>query len=128
MNQLDQVTQKNVAMFEETMAATQTVTAEANTLVGVTGRFQCNRIAPVAPAPAEEVAPSPTGKEHEPTVTTEAAAEAVSKHPRTDRAARKPVAASISGNLALSKTELPGSAASSHTTLSVPTTRTLSCA
>ncbi|NNE78886.1 MAG: HAMP domain-containing protein [Silicimonas sp.] len=43
MSQLDQVTQKNVAMFEETMAASQTVTAEANSLVGITRRFECNR-------------------------------------------------------------------------------------
>ncbi len=62
MNQLDQVTQRNAAMFEETMAATQTVTAEANTLVGVTSRFDCNRGARVkaasAPAPTFESARS----------------------------------------------------------------------
>lgn len=45
MDQLDQVTQRNVAMFEETMAATQTVQSEASTLVGVTSRFECNRVA-----------------------------------------------------------------------------------
>ena len=68
MNQLDQVTQKNVAMFEETMAATQTVTAEANTLVGVTSRFECNRAsnAPISKAPtptfetARSARPAPT--------------------------------------------------------------------
>ncbi len=45
MNQLDQVTQKNVAMFEETMAATQSLTAEANGLVTVTRRFDCSNTA-----------------------------------------------------------------------------------
>lgn len=42
MNQLDQVTQKNVAMFEETMAAAQSLTAEADGLVTVTRRFDCS--------------------------------------------------------------------------------------
>ncbi len=42
MNQLDQVTQKNVAMFEETTAASQTMTSEANALVAVTQRFDCS--------------------------------------------------------------------------------------
>ena len=46
MAQLDQVTQRNVAMFEETKAATETVRSEANTLVGVTGEFECNRPSP----------------------------------------------------------------------------------
>ena len=41
MNQLDQVTQKNVAMFEETMAASQSLTSEADGLVTVTRRFEC---------------------------------------------------------------------------------------
>lgn len=52
MNQLDQVTQKNVAMFEETMAASQTVTAEANSLVGITSQFDSNRAS--KPAAARE--------------------------------------------------------------------------
>lgn len=40
MNSLDQVTQKNVAMFEETTAASHTLKNEANILVDVTGRFR----------------------------------------------------------------------------------------
>jgi methyl-accepting chemotaxis protein len=43
MNRLDQVTQKNVAMFEETTAASHTMTSEANSLVDVTGRFTTTR-------------------------------------------------------------------------------------
>ncbi|MEM9970232.1 MAG: methyl-accepting chemotaxis protein [Pseudomonadota bacterium] len=39
ISHLDQVTQQNVAMFEETTAATHTLTAEANQLVGATQRF-----------------------------------------------------------------------------------------
>ena len=40
MNRLDQVTQKNVAMFEETTAASHTMTSEAHSLVEVTKRFK----------------------------------------------------------------------------------------
>lgn len=40
MNSLDQVTQKNVAMFEETTAASQKMTEEAKTLVSVTESFK----------------------------------------------------------------------------------------
>lgn len=46
MNRLDQVTQKNVAMFEETTAASHTMTGEANTLVEVTGRFKTSASSP----------------------------------------------------------------------------------
>lgn len=63
MNRLDQVTQKNVAMFEETTAASHTMKKEANTLVDVTGRFRASksaaqrrpetRISPQTPATAE---------------------------------------------------------------------------
>ncbi len=42
MNQLDQVTQKNVAMFEETMASSKLMTTEATSLVSITHRFQCS--------------------------------------------------------------------------------------
>ena len=42
MNQLDQVTQKNVAMFEETMASSKLMTTEATSLVSITNRFQCS--------------------------------------------------------------------------------------
>jgi len=40
ISQLDQVTQQNVAMFEETTAATHTLTAEASALVATTSRFR----------------------------------------------------------------------------------------
>ena len=40
ISQLDQVTQQNVAMFEETTAATHTLTAEATALVTITGKFR----------------------------------------------------------------------------------------
>jgi len=42
MNQLDQVTQKNVAMFEETTAASQTMNSEATSLVAITKKFDCS--------------------------------------------------------------------------------------
>ncbi|SMX23866.1 methyl-accepting chemotaxis protein [Boseongicola aestuarii] len=51
ISQLDQVTQQNVAMFEETTAATHTLTAEANALVATTGRF---RITGSAAAPRQQ--------------------------------------------------------------------------
>lgn len=51
MNRLDQVTQKNVAMFEETTAASHTLTREANTLVSVTGNFRTTtRRSPAKPS------------------------------------------------------------------------------
>ena len=65
MNQLDQVTQKNVAMFEETMAATKTVTTEANALVGITSRFACNRTLPPHDETAPEKEPEIPGVESE---------------------------------------------------------------
>jgi methyl-accepting chemotaxis protein len=40
MNQLDQVTQQNAAMFEETTAASHALTREAETLTRTMGRFQ----------------------------------------------------------------------------------------
>ena len=55
MNQLDQVTQKNVAMFEETTAASHTMTSEANALVETTRAFTTS--AEIAPAPARSIAP-----------------------------------------------------------------------
>ena len=55
MNQLDQVTQQNAAMFEETTAASHALTREAETLTQTTGRF---RIDSARPAPANLVSPS----------------------------------------------------------------------
>ncbi|WP_413719657.1 methyl-accepting chemotaxis protein [Silicimonas sp. MF1-12-2] len=54
MNRLDQVTQKNVAMFEETTAASHTMTTEANNLVETTDRFRISRSSTVQ-GPARKV-------------------------------------------------------------------------
>ena len=55
MNQLDQVTQKNVAMFEETTAASKTMTAEANALVGITRKFATSSKSDIQPMQLETV-------------------------------------------------------------------------
>ena len=73
MNRLDQVTQKNVAMFEETTAASRTMTSEANALVEVTNRFNTSRPAatarsmpPATPRADRGTAPSADAKTPEP--------------------------------------------------------------
>ncbi|MEJ2020410.1 MAG: chemotaxis protein, partial [Maritimibacter sp.] len=43
MNQLDQVTQQNAAMFEETTAASHALTREAETLTQTMSRFQTGK-------------------------------------------------------------------------------------
>ena len=58
MNQLDQVTQRNVAMFEETMASSKSMTAEATSLVSITNRFQCSGPRDGAPKAAPSSASS----------------------------------------------------------------------
>lgn len=69
MNQLDQVTQQNAAMFEETNAASQALSSEADTLKLTVGRFNvgqpANSGAPaqVAPAPAQAAAMGPHDKD-----------------------------------------------------------------
>ncbi len=50
ISQLDQVTQQNVAMFEETTAATHTLTSEANTLVKATANFRTTGSGAARPA------------------------------------------------------------------------------
>ena len=65
MNLLDQVTQKNVAMFEETTAASHTMKNEANTLVEVTSRFRASRdavrdVTPKASTFLETRSPAPS--------------------------------------------------------------------
>lgn len=64
INELDQVTQKNVAMFEETAAASQNMTSEANELVDATKRFTTSGPAEAPAAanasePPVETAPPP---------------------------------------------------------------------
>lgn len=60
MGRLDQVTQQNVAMFEETMAASVALNEQATELVAITGEFSCSpkgqiRTAPYgAPAKAQQ--------------------------------------------------------------------------
>ncbi|WP_367274843.1 methyl-accepting chemotaxis protein [uncultured Maritimibacter sp.] len=46
VNQLDQVTQQNAAMFEETTAASHALTREAETLSQTIGRFKTGAVAP----------------------------------------------------------------------------------
>jgi methyl-accepting chemotaxis protein len=64
VNQLDQVTQQNVAMFEETSAASHALAREADALTATTARFQVpTSSTPIAPAsrtpvPAQRPVPS----------------------------------------------------------------------
>ncbi|WP_168797756.1 methyl-accepting chemotaxis protein [Aliishimia ponticola] len=61
MSQLDETTQRNAAMVEETTAASQALAAEAQTLVKTTGRFDVgNRNAAAAPSAPKQPAPAPT--------------------------------------------------------------------
>ena len=64
VNQLDQVTQQNAAMFEETTAASHALTREAETLARTMGRFKTGApvkaaAAPVAFASRRDRMPSP---------------------------------------------------------------------
>ena len=72
VNQLDQVTQQNAAMFEEATAASHALTREAETLTRTTGRFNTGgnfRAGSAAPAaqptaaPAAPAAPAPVAEE-----------------------------------------------------------------
>ena len=97
MSQLDQVTQRNVAMFEETMAATQTVQSEASLLVDVTGRFECSR---------DEGTSRRNMPRHSFESARNSASEAAGTARETVAAARPPVAAPerrADGNLALAE-------------------------
>ncbi|MFZ5709521.1 MAG: methyl-accepting chemotaxis protein [Pseudomonadota bacterium] len=59
VNQLDQVTQQNAAMFEETSAASHALAREAEALTETTGRFRVPEASDRgAVRPAERVAPS----------------------------------------------------------------------
>ncbi len=59
VNQLDQVTQQNAAMFEQATAASHALTREAETLTQTTGRFQTGGSFVAANAPAVAAAPAP---------------------------------------------------------------------
>ena len=56
INQMDQVTQQNAAMVEQSTAATRTLTDEAQRLAELIGRFELGRNG--APAPVERALPS----------------------------------------------------------------------
>ena len=58
MGQLDQVTQQNAAMFEETTAATHTLNDEANALAETTRRFQTSRHAKSASQKPRQASPA----------------------------------------------------------------------
>lgn len=91
MNRLDQVTQKNVAMFEETTAASRTMTSEANSLVEVTNRFRTSRPSDAAARPAPAAAPVARAS-------AAAAAQETASAPRVARSAAVPAS---DGTLAL---------------------------
>ena len=59
MNELDQVTQQNAAMFEETTAASHALTTEADALSAAVARFELGATPVSAPARAPEPAPRP---------------------------------------------------------------------
>ena len=62
MLQLDQVTQQNAAMFEETTAASQALAREADGLSEIMGRFRVETAASSArPQPAASAAAAPAG-------------------------------------------------------------------
>ena len=58
MSQLDQATQQNVAMFEETTAATHTLRAEASALVAASNRFRVDGSARTGPLQSTHAAPT----------------------------------------------------------------------
>ena len=96
MNRLDQVTQNNVAMFEETTAASHTMTNEANALVAITDRFKISRSAQGS-QPAR--ASAATGNSSAFTSARSEPRPAEQTHAKPSRAA-----AEHSGNLALATT------------------------
>jgi len=63
MLQLDQVTQQNAAMFEETTAAAQALSRGVQALTATTSRFQTGAVAPVQTSPTPNlIAPAATPK------------------------------------------------------------------
>ena len=71
VNQLDQVTQQNAAMFEETTAASHALTREAETLTQTMARFKTGE---AAPASAEVVTPAAFTSRRDPAQATTAPA------------------------------------------------------
>lgn len=106
INELDQVTQENVAMFEETTAATHTLTAEANALVDATRRFKASSAATTPQIAAETGASGPHKKgQADASAFASARAQAAPKVRRNGvqpvQSTRTGVSAPVSGNLAL---------------------------
>jgi methyl-accepting chemotaxis protein len=65
VNQMDQVTQQNAAMVEETTAASHTLAREADALSSLVARFNLGSAAPAAeirPARPSRAAPAPAAR------------------------------------------------------------------
>jgi methyl-accepting chemotaxis protein len=60
VNQMDQVTQQNAAMVEQSTAASHSLAQEAEALSRLVARFRLNRAAEAEAAPAPAPAPAPT--------------------------------------------------------------------
>ncbi|GAA6187641.1 hypothetical protein NBRC116596_07040 [Litorivita sp. NS0012-18] len=85
MNDLDQVTQQNAAMFEETTAASHALTSEANALGQAANRFKTARAQNRTPAP-RQAAPRPAPAPQRPIATASKpqAVAAVAREPSSD--------------------------------------------
>ncbi|WP_210410474.1 methyl-accepting chemotaxis protein [Oceanicola sp. D3] len=59
MNQLDQVTQQNAAMFEQTNAASQSLSGEADLLKQTVSRFEIGKVADITEEREATVTPAP---------------------------------------------------------------------
>lgn len=70
MSQLDQVTQQNAAMFEETTAASHALTSEAETLFSTIGRFETSNSMASAGAAISASEPGPSEAIAEPNMAT----------------------------------------------------------
>jgi methyl-accepting chemotaxis protein len=66
VNQMDQVTQQNAAMVEETSAATSKLASEANSLFTLIAHFQIGDEGAAAAAPARQSRPAPASTDHKP--------------------------------------------------------------
>ncbi|MCO6381908.1 methyl-accepting chemotaxis protein [Oceanicola sp. 502str15] len=99
MNQLDHVTQQNAAMFEETNAASQSLTSEADTLKSTMSRFRIGDVvANTATAPGDAM-PAPAAVAASKAAPAAKPAEAPAPEP-TFRSGRNPAPAT-QGNTAL---------------------------
>ncbi len=104
VNQLDQVTQQNAAMFEETTAASHALTQEAETLTATMSRFRTGEAFGEGASLEEEVAPFQTARSQEGASGDGVAATDAAPH--RDGTEKKSVAAT-SGNAALALEDEP---------------------